>query len=378
MSTVHSLIREEIGQMFPEWCQNIVTSLTGRCRDLEVSNNSNKIYQNYSKNTQFVLDLIILLSAIFLNISLIKFSPLILQLVCYPWLVLLTTGRLRKFQVTHGHHLSHISIGNRSWLDSFLLELSCLIPWSQNYLEYKRDHNIHHTKASFTGADDPDAALLLKLNFRPGMSKEKLWRHLFWTFLDPSFHWILIRGRFVSNLTNLSLAKIFYLGIHGALIYQLGWSIYSLTILVPWFPIYHISALLQFLSEHQWLITPKPPKLDEEYKKRCWGRFLGEAPPENKSMGNLSKWYVKFFLYHLPIRTAVLVSDLPCHDWHHLVKNSPDQWVDASQLRTEYIIKGEMPDQSFWGIDSVIDHVFDGLSNSTYSFSSDLPDQSDN
>ncbi|MDR6384442.1 fatty acid desaturase [Paraburkholderia caribensis] len=305
-----------------------------------------------------------------------KETVVALPFIIISWLFLV--GFLRKMQVTHLHHAIHNRLFASPRLNRLYARVLPSLIFVQNGIEYRKEHLEHHNADIFTTAHDADAAFLAKLGFIPGRERSELWMNLWMTVASPVFHIVFARARLgsiflrngpVETLLALSVA----LG-HIALIVISGWKIYAIAILVPIFLLYHISALLQFLTEHAWNVGDGPVKNWNEYKNRCWGRFCGETFPSRHRQSHSDSafshatlvclWAAKMILVHLPVRVACLVADLPAHDWHHLAhmagQNSRD-WTRSLYLRQTAIVDGDKPNFSrreLWGIYSMIEHQF--------------------
>jgi len=161
-----------------------------------------------------------------------------------------------------------------------------------------------------------------------------------------------------------------------ALLAWIGWQSFLIAILVPMFLLYHVSALLQFLTEHAWNIAEGPVQDWDEYKRRCWSRFCGEAFPCQEQRGVMRSlvhlaacvwWGVRMLIVHLPVRIACLVADLPVHDWHHLAhmagQNARD-WTRSVYMREMAIANGDLPGfagRELWGLPNMIEHQFNWL-----------------
>lgn len=138
-------------------------------------------------------------------------------------------------------------------------------------------------------------------------------------------------------------------------------------IIIPVFILYNISALLQFLTEHAWLLTKNAPADEKEYESRCWGRFIGEPFPRNSNLTHLIKWWLKMIFIHAPVRISVFCGDLPVHDWHHLsgqFGQSSTQWQNSIYLRGEAVHMNEssLGQREIWGLKNMIMNSFHYLS----------------
>lgn len=291
------------------------------------------------------------------------------------------TGLFRKFQVEFGHHASHQTFirGSRS-ANQFYLNLSTFLAICQNAHEYKKEHSDHHNRKIFTTSDDADAALLLKFGFMPRLSKGTLWMNLGMTVFSPKFHLFLFCKRIKSNFHKdrswfWTTFSLLWLGLLSSTLYFLPIWVALTTIILPLTLFYQISALCQFLTEHAWLKTKEAPNSQQEYADRCWGRFTGEPLPDK----NLGKWafliswsgfLFRYLFIHFPSRYAILVGDLPAHDWHHLsgyMGVPGHNWpagIYERQNAIEIDDKFSMSKREIWGIVEMFDHVFSILESS--------------
>ncbi|MBP0607647.1 MULTISPECIES: fatty acid desaturase [Burkholderia] len=302
------------------------------------------------------------------------------------WLVLV--GLLRKMQVTHLHHAIHNRLFERPSLNKLYARVIPSLIFVQNGVEYRREHLEHHNSDIFTTERDADAAFLAKLGFIPGRERGELWVNLWMTVASPVFHIMFARARlesvFLRNRLAETLVALAMLAGHAVLIVLAGWKAYIIAVLVPMFFIYHVSALLQFLTEHAWNIAGESVADWHEYASRCWGRFCGERFPLLASGSNYSRfvhvlrvagWVARMLVFHLPVRVACLVADLPAHDWHHLAhmagQNSRD-WSYSLYLRQAAIDSGDRAGfalRELWGMHGMIEHQFSWLESITCTYS---------
>lgn len=146
----------------------------------------------------------------------------------------------------------------------------------------------------------------------------------------------------------------------------------ALALWLPLTVLYQISALLQFVTEHVWLVGEAPGADARAYAERCHGRFCGERVPGTdgtpSSVRLWMAWWGRTLFVHLPTRMAVLVGDLPALDWHHLVTalghNAAD-WPQAIYERQRAIdncLSTGMETRELWGIDAMVLHVLSCMS----------------
>ncbi|WP_186127846.1 stearoyl-CoA 9-desaturase [Burkholderia gladioli] len=293
------------------------------------------------------------------------------------WILLV--GLLRKIQVTHLHHAIHNRLFNRAAINLVYSHLAPALLFIQNRDEYRKEHLEHHNSTFFTTRKDADAAFLALLGFIPGRTKRELWTNLWVIIFSPTFHFLFARNRLKSTfITAKPSAIVFSVMVacgYAVLFNAAGWKAFTVAIIIPLFPLYHISALLQFLTEHAWNVSAGPVENREQYKERCWGRFCGEKFPIRRQgfipsltfTGQVFLWSVKMSFLHLPTRLACLVSDLPAHDWHHLAHMAGQDardWHRSLHLREIAIAGGDKPGFSrreLWGMPHMLAHQFGWL-----------------
>ena len=287
-------------------------------------------------------------------------------------------GRLRVQQVTFGHHAVHGALSKRfPWLNKFVAEFATIVPLAQNPSEYRADHvQKHHRTKFFTSIHDPDAAFLFDLGFRPGMSRRQLHIQFWRTIFSPRFHGLFAGARFrstfvTSDLTHKMVATLWLLALLS-LASVLPWWVFVLAVVMPWGPLYHVSALIQFLTEHRWAMTDHGPSDRSEYAARCVGRFSVLPMPAGKSGLHLVIAWAGWSALMIPeilVRLGSWVGDLPAHDHHHLVGHighDPDNWHEAIFERQRSIDEGDptgLANREAYGLKAALDWVFDGLAD---------------
>ena len=296
---------------------------------------------------------------------------------CAVGLVILV-GRLRAQQVVFGHHAVHGTLSRRwPWLNAIARHATTAIPLAQNPVEYKRDHFGHHRVRVFTTAEDSDAAFLQKLGFLPGMSRRALYAKLWATVFSPRFHATLLASRVRSALQSASWTHrafvLIWLSALAVVAVVVPWWVFVAGVVLPMAPMYHVSALLQFVTEHRWLVSRSGPKGRQEYADRCAGRFALLPPPEYRLRGAKKvlawSWWTTRMLPEVLVRLGVWVGDLPAHDHHHLagpLGHDPHDWDEAIYERQRAIDEGDehgLAQRELYGLKAALDWVFDGLAN---------------
>jgi hypothetical protein len=365
----------------PRWLQPTISSMTGKSLKGQTSRVLSPAM--YLLFTMLWLSLCLILSAISLS-ELGEQAWAWKVALGLPVLWLGAVGQMRKLQVQIGHHCVHqVFFRNRPWLNKELLELISSLLLVQSANEYRREHLGHHSRALFTTSQDADAALLLQLGFRPGLSVTAYWRLLWLTLVSPRFHATFLSARMRSALgKQRPLAWRIATGLWVTILViglpaLIGVAPTLLAIWMPLTVLYQCSALLQFLTEHAWLISEKAPQGQFDYARRCWGRFLGERCPEpGLSLMHRtyawSRWWVRMLFVHASVRMSCLVGDLPAHDWHHLCSylgGDHTRWMHALNdrqavidARPQHPLARQMEQQELWGLVNMLNHVFHLLS----------------
>lgn len=362
-------IRESMA-ILPRWLQPFITVITGK----PLPNEPSCAYLAPSPVTNFFLTMIVLTGMMGGNLYLLAHT-LMWGAFALPFTWVICTGLVRKIQVVFAHHcVHHTFIRGNPAANELMLNVLTTIALVQHGAEYRRDHLAHHSRALFTTKDDADAALLFSMGFVPGKTKSSLWRRLFVSLLSPRLHWIFLVSRFRSNFIRRPLVWRFIslawaASITVGLSMMTTWWHVALVVWLPLFILYSVSALLQFITEHAWMITEKSPTGLEAYADRCWGRFFGDPCPATGAhgleyAGQWVKWAAKLIFIHAPVRFGCFVGDLPAHDWHHLCgfkKSDPATWPVALFSRQTMIDTGNglgMEDRELWGLGSMLNHVF--------------------
>ena len=236
----------------------------------------------------------------------------ILLYLFIPIILINITGLLRLYHVVFGHYCIHNKFFKNKTLNKLFLEIFTIIPIVQNANDYKKDHLNHHTEGIFATEKDADAIFVHNLGFKKGTDKNKLWLLLIKTILSPWFHINMVHNRIKLSLKNRSVfwTTVSFCWIMFVIIFPIYSSInYLFIIWIPYFILYNISTLIQFITEHGWFGYN-----EIESNKLSWARFLGDYYPYNKSIFNKTLWWIKLIFYHYLIRSGCLVGDLPVHD----------------------------------------------------------------
>lgn len=361
-------VRESM-RVLPNFLQPLLTWLTGK--PLRGSQPVWKLNPHWF----LAAALLELVAGVSLSIILIHSSPIFWPLLLISWMN--TVGGGRFLMVTIIHHCVHYNFSNSKAVSLWLTEVLSAVLLIQDFEGYRRDHvTIHHGKMMAT-LDDPDMVFLLILGFRPGMKREDLWKRLIKTLPSPRFHYLFLRARLAANFKTSGRYRIaMSIAIQGVVLAIVAathtWIYWFVAWIFPLTFLYHISALLQFTSEHRWLRvrhSDEPARL--ALARLTLGRFMGEPVPSDclpviRRCSAWISWYMRMIFLHLPCRIFVIAGDLPQHDWHHRHIRSKD-WTFAAYAR-QRDLEANCPGwpetyTEVWGLLPAIDGVFRFLSN---------------
>ncbi|MEI6428054.1 MAG: hypothetical protein WCO45_06635 [Pseudanabaena sp. ELA607] len=336
-----------------KWIQNSLTWVTGMPHKGEIPAHVSRLSYLVSAITQ--LGFGVATSALLWH----KFPQLFILLV-FPYLV--TVGAARDLLPSIAHMCMHFRFTNSKEKDLLIADFITTFLVLQDADGYFVDHvKRHHNPNTFTTLEDPDEALLYNLGFCPGLPKEIYWQKLYQTMISPSFHWLFLKGRFLSNFVTASLHRRFMSWtwltvILTVVITTNSFSTFLVAWVIPLTFFYHNAALLQFCSEHLWYGTSG---------SRSLGRFCGEAPPDTSFSEEPVAWLIwllRMVFYHIPVRIAILPGTLPVHDYHHRHASNND-WVNEIYCRQQEIEAGAEGYIDIWGLHNALDYVFEHLSN---------------
>ncbi|NEU79883.1 hypothetical protein [Nostoc sp. UIC 10630] len=187
------------------------------------------------------------------------------------------------------------------------------------------------------------------------------WEKLKQTLLSPEFHWLFLKARLKVNfLTSPLYRRLMAVGFTVVVVVLVSVNHSWLTFIVAWaFPLtvlYHMGALLQFLSEHDWAGSGTN-------ESKSHGRFCGDTPPFGQSTLAWLRWGMRM-VYHLFVRIAILPGEMPEHDWHHHSPKDQKDWANGTYARQRQV-EGGGEYTEFWGLENAIDHVFQGFAQAS-------------
>lgn len=338
--------------------QHLMTVMTGKALPGQAS------VMKLKELSDFALQIPLLAASIAATVGCITIG--IPSAAVIPMIVI--TGRIRYMQVVVGHNAVHRHVFKTKKANDALIDAISGVFCVASSKDYPPEHLDHHKPEYFSSSKDGDAAFLKLLGFGSGMSREYYWKLLLKTVFSPKFHAIFLKARFRSMWGGGLLNRAcFGLSMSGLAWFAItfGFATAALALVIPGTVLYNISALLQFLSEHEWHPDDDPKRLSrDEVAHRSHGRFCGEAYPTYGGFFEKAKWAFKMTCVHLPTRLGVLVGDLNAHDYHHLGAGR----IPSTELifaREQAIQDGDphgMATREYWGIFTAIDAIFISLS----------------
>jgi len=283
----------------------------------------------------------------------------------------LTVAAERMFVLVIAHQALHRRFSGRPGLDRFWGETVTVLSVFHTFQDFKEEHfENHHRREVFATEADPPVQFLLDLGFRPGLSRQQLWRRAWLVFLSPVFYWRGALGRFGSNVRSGTLRRVCFAAWLGWWLSLPFWLPHGLLALVlafvlPVILFAQLSALLDRLGEHEWL-APRNPEFGRRFytaantaARFCGGAVPTRSLPAGEQFAAWVRWTVATLCYHLPARLLVVVGDLPNHDYHHRYPSTPE-WTTAAYARQRDIDQGPEgpPYQEVWGMGAAIDRLF--------------------
>lgn len=373
-------LSEGLPRVLHEWGQHLLTWFTGRPLPGQTP------WHRSTPNQQILAAVVWLFAGAFGGYFLLTATTMLWPLLPVAWLCVVSSAR--RLQVSIFHVTVHAAFTGNKRADRLIGELISVVLFISPYDHYYFEHVVlHHPVETFGTIKDPDLAFLVMLGFKPGMTKRELWQRLLATVFSPKFHLLFFAARLKANFVGsrgrptsrarLAAAYVFNAGLLAAVAYANLWYAFLLCWFFPLTLLYHVSAILQFVCEHRWLLKRLPDEPAKMYVSRMTvGRFLGSRFPAKGGLAAKGLWSLKM-LGHGLSRVAVMVNGLPEHDWHHRHPRSKE-WpnsVYARQFDNDSGHKGWPEEyQEVWGLFTAIDTVFDQLSSLPPEAASDEPE----
>lgn len=236
------------------------------------------------------------------------------------------------------------------WLGETISVLLFLAPMDK----YRESHRKHHFD-DFGSMNDPDFRFFRHFGFEPGAPMAELRRALWLGLIRPWPHLTYLRARFEDNLLSGASwqRRLAILAVHAGATLFAASSGHLIVFLIVWLaPItigFQLSSLLQFLTEHVWLLQQQPGETKLHFFSRMTlARFQGEAMPAPYTLAWFG-WAARMLTGHLLWRVFVLQGPLVVHDYHH---NDPLDagWPSAIYSRQSQIDSGAKRYRDYAGI----------------------------
>ncbi|HEX8112901.1 MAG TPA: fatty acid desaturase [Kofleriaceae bacterium] len=273
------------------------------------------------------------------------------------WLI--TVGATRTLVSTICHQCVHYRFTGKQRLDMQIADALAFVTFTKAAPIYRLEHTLqHHRGDVFTTARDPSAQFLTTCGLAPGRTSGPQAARLLVNLVSPVFHarflWSRIRGNLIDvGFWRRLVTGAAWIAALAALARADALGEFALIYGVPVILLYHVSVMLEFASEHAWLVPRAPDS------PASWGRFCG-APVPQRGIAAWLAWWIAMIGYHLVVRVAVLPADLPQHDFHHRFP-ATKLWTHAAHARTACLDRSDVRLVELWGLHRALGHVLRGL-----------------
>jgi hypothetical protein len=252
-----------------------------------------------------------------------------------------------KAQSVFVHHATHGDLLPNKRLNRIvgqwvgLLTLNSHLDLYRNGGDGKTGHLGHHGRR-FATREDEESQFMLRAGYRPGMSRDELWRHHGRLMRSPVWHLqsavtrlriTLLEGPIWRRAAGSALlgSALGLAGSAGQLLpVLLGW-------LLPLFVVGQAASWTEAVSRHRWLVSTDDPK--RRHSDLSHGRYLGAMPPPEGS--GIGTWAVFWWrtVQALVGRALAVPADLAHHPMHHLGLDRPVvtgmvSWTDSAQAHS--------------------------------------------
>ena len=326
-----------------------------------------------------------------------------------PLMLLFALGRARKCHMTIVHQAVHDQLFQikhirlRKSLNRFVAELIGVLIWIPDFKAYRASHAVshHNHKETATPRDqdgkevftlgslqkekiavfssmeletatplDQDGKEVFLMGFLPGRPRKYYWRLMLKIVRSPKFYLadLVKRARYsliVAPWYRRLASAVFLCGLIFIATSYSAWPTLLLLYVIPVFPLFRLSGLLQVLSEHMWGTQMHLIGNKDRVPMVCQGRFLfDEVPsrdlPLSRWLLATLKWWIRV-PYHLVIRACVLCGDLQVHNDHHFHPRSPE-WTNAISACSRHMTEDtEGLYTHAWSMGEALDRVFTAM-----------------
>jgi hypothetical protein len=269
---------------------------------------------------------------------------------------------LRMQRLTIMHACSHNAVFANPFWNEVLGEFISILTLSMPFNSYKKKHcETHHSKGLMRPGDET-FEFFYKAGFRSEMSPQQAWQHLTKLIFSATFHCRQFGDRLKGTFSSTDakhnwLAVGFWLSILSLVIITHTWAGFLLVFVPTLSVFFEISSVLRQCVEHRFakktgemtsaIFCCEEPAVFNDFDP-FWVKFWGET-----------RWWLRLFFYHLPVRLLILTGDSPVHDYHH--RRPASDWVNAHSDRQAEVEAGVYYSHS-WGLVEAINKTFESLS----------------
>ncbi|TFI43679.1 stearoyl-CoA 9-desaturase [Rhodococcus sp. 1R11] len=300
-----------------------------------------------------------------------------------PWTLTAVLGMavtlhgMRNARMMVLHQAAHKNLYRRARTDQLLGQACSVILLVQSFSQYSSEHTgEHHSRHHMTLRDPTVQAFLIGLGLAPGMSRREMWTRVLAKLCSPWFHTVFAVSRLRSFWSGANRGeRIGAIVFHGSVVAAVSvtdsWLVFLLGWVVPLFPLFQVSNTLRLCVKHTFPTANDEPLTGKDRMAGLTNAiFIGESVPRVQptriaAFWAWTRWTMRMFFVHLPVRYLVLTGDTVCHDFHHRFPRHK-AWFDYISERAldSMSPKGGWPAYTeVWGLAHAISHVFDSLSN---------------
>jgi fatty acid desaturase len=285
-----------------------------------------------------------------------------------------TLHGMRDLRMLVFHQCAHRNLYGRRELDRPIGQLISSLLIIQNFERYSKEHTIdHHAAPHMTLRDPTVQAVLLGLELRAGMPRERMWPAVLRKIVSPAFHARFTLGRLRSfshgsSRTERALAVGIYAAALAAALAG-GWLPQLLLLwAVPLVPLFQVSNTLRLCVKHTFPAAGTTARTGKEHFAGLTNAiFVGEPAPAPapgwRGAAAWARWWLRMLAVHLPARYLVLTGDTVVHDFHHRHPTSK-RWPSYLFARRDDSDTGHAGWPAYrevWGLRAGIDAMFDSL-----------------
>lgn len=248
-----------------------------------------------------------------------------------------------KGQSALGHYATHYQLLRNPQANRIVGELIGVLAMNTPFEIYRSGadgqsgHVGHHRRSRFAGPDDEETQYVLDLGFKPGMTREALWRNFYGTMFSPRFHWRQSARRVKLTFSSGPWWRVLaaWLAWGGAAVAATLSGLLPallLGVVLPLLVVGNGASLAEQCAEHRWLVSV--PEGENREFALSHGRFFAPMPPDDHSpLAWLKFWWR--VLKALLARILVVQTDLAWHISHHIGLDRKVSgmvpWADAAQ-----------------------------------------------